>query len=468
MLFFIWNVVFSQDNSITFQINPDQYVASELFNRKIVMLADFGHHSVTSHHSIISVLNEWLNIAKSKKSNSNLTLILEYSSNDVILLTQFIETNDPMVLVEPNVMIENLEDLEFYYSLAKFSKKIDSINNVNLSKIKFDLRGFEEIGKKPPEWFYSLSRKEMELYFVNDRDSITSRGIISYLDSVPSTMALIFYGGAHLINKNVEKRTSVLTKEESKGYYLSHYLKEHFGNDDVLTVNQIYNPAESFPGSFLNTVNDEIFVKSCDIPWKSLNPDYYDSFILRKNINTFHPHPLKNIYCRFMIDIWLDFLEQKNENDSSFVSNFLNSDFSTVYFGRKYKNLLKLKSSYSNIHEVNCEDSLRSSNYAINISEYFYKDSLNFNRRVFLHKLGFILSDLNPQSTFNSLIWWDTIWPKSFRHILFFNSLGTYWIGYPDEKAKARAYLYQFSGQIFDDPIQYFQWYRKEYYGFDY
>ena len=41
--------------------------------------------------------------------------------------------------------------------------------------------------------------------------------------------------------------------------------------------------------------------------------------------------------------------------------------------------------------------------------------------------------------------------------------MGVYWIGYPDEQAKAKSYLKEFSGQNYSDPDQYLKWWRREF-----
>jgi hypothetical protein len=83
-----------------------------------------------------------------------------------------------------------------------------------------------------------------------------------------------------------------------------------------------------------------------------------------------------------------------------------------------------------------------------------------------LHNLGFRLSQLLPPP--DSATWWQKIWPEEIKHVKFINAVGIFWIGYPDEKAAAKKYLMEFSGQDLDEPGEYFKWYRKKYYDYDY
>jgi len=46
--------------------------------------------------------------------------------------------------------------------------------------------------------------------------------------------------------------------------------------------------------------------------------------------------------------------------------------------------------------------------------------------------------------------------------------VGVYWVGYPEEKAKAKQYLVKFSGKELELPAQYLQWLRKNRLGLSY
>ena len=90
------------------------------------------------------------------------------------------------------------------------------------------MKGFEEGGEIVSDKMYRMSQKENELWFVNERDSVSAGGIINYVNSNPIEKILIFYGGAHLINRKISKIPIVwlrtLTPEEGMGYYLAYFL----------------------------------------------------------------------------------------------------------------------------------------------------------------------------------------------------------------------------------------------------
>jgi hypothetical protein len=59
-------------------------------------------------------------------------------------------------------------------------------------------------------------------------------------------------------------------------------------------------------------------------------------------------------------------------------------------------------------------------------------------------------------------------WQLALPRMKFINCIGIYWVGYPDEKVKAKEYLVKFSGEDFAEPEKYLQWYRMKYYGYEY
>src|SRR6266508_1613795 len=82
LFFLLASVVHSQDSNKVYLFNPDYHVAKELSIRRIVMLGDYGHHTPSSLHSLIKVLNAWIEQSKSDNANRHLSLILETDEED--------------------------------------------------------------------------------------------------------------------------------------------------------------------------------------------------------------------------------------------------------------------------------------------------------------------------------------------------------------------------------------------------
>jgi hypothetical protein len=446
---------------------PEYYIANEINNKRIVMLGDFDHNNYASQHTIISVLNVWLNFILKYHSNEYLSLILENSKDDIERINEFIKNNDIKVILDSHINAEYLEDLEFYYDLANFSKRIDSLNNINKYQIFFNIKGFEEIGKEVPLKFYNMNRRELETYYVNIRDSLTANEINKYLNDNPLYKAIIFYGSAHLISKYVNKKTTVLKDDENKGYYLAYFLKRFFGETNVLTVNQLVNPG--YPGTFLDSIKlNDTYIISKNINLPELNPDYYDSFIFKKSYNFISSHPVIYIYNNYVIKRLIEFLKNEDTKINNYSSILLKTNFSKIFFDSFLNNVDDLENWYKAKGSIESFNLINSNEFARCIFNFFYSDTLDLNRRIFLHQLGFILNDLNPKILPDTNLWWNEIWPRSLKHIIFFNSLGTYWFGETNEKEIAKEYLINFSGEKFRDAPLYYKWYRKKYYDYDF
>ncbi len=132
-----------------------------------------------------------------------------------------------------------LENLEYYTNLRKFSLAVDSLNKHREKKISFKMKAFEQVGGINADRVASLSEMEHELWFVNERDSVTAGRVINYIDSNPNEQILIFYGSAHLNDSKFSKRMGgieKLTDEESMGYFLAYYLEQAFGIENVLKI----------------------------------------------------------------------------------------------------------------------------------------------------------------------------------------------------------------------------------------
>jgi len=95
---------------------------------------------------------------------------------------------------------------------------------------------------------------------------------------------------------------------------------------------------------------------------------------------------------------------------------------------------------------------------------YYFEYPDIYSRVSMLFQLGFSpsLYALKPDKN----EWETKIWPESLKDIKFINNLGIYWVGYADEKEKAKQFLIEFSGKDFSEPAEYLQWWRREHKGY--
>ncbi len=88
----------SQEGDSLYYVDPNAFVAREIFNKKIVMLGDGGHHQPAVYHYVFGTLYKWLDMCKNKSEEEKLTLIIENGSVFSNLLGNFINDGDMQAL----------------------------------------------------------------------------------------------------------------------------------------------------------------------------------------------------------------------------------------------------------------------------------------------------------------------------------------------------------------------------------
>ena len=137
----------------------------------------------------------------------------------------------------------------------------------------------------------------------------------------------------------------------------------------------------------------------------------------------------------------------------------------TLYLNDWYttSNFIEMDWLYSNM----LKDQLNSTMNKIPKGSYLDVFKNSFKQWFDHYGIYFEVSD-----TFNEYLenddWRNNFINNWFDQLKFTNSIGIYWLGYPDEKIKAKEYLVQFSGEDFQEPEKYLQWYRMKYFGYEY
>ena len=453
--------------------DPDSVIASEINSDKIVMLGENPHINVILYQSLIDVLNTWAIITKANSTVDNsLTLILEMDSADAHIIDTYIKTGNDSLMKEFITPYSYYETLEFYSKLRGFQTQLDSINNSTKFKIYFNIEGFEEIGRKlnlDTTWLMK-NKRESELYFIKERDSITANNIIKYLYNQPNTKVLMFYGAGHLqyglINKNY---FDDLNEEQTKGYYLSYYLKKKYGEDNVLTVNQFTFEPSDLPNNLLGYYKGKsmLIVPNDVSEWN--RPELYDIFVFK---------PFKVLKIHRFSFVFSNVVLGKLSNAVTTFEIFLPgykasvgywNSLSDIYFitGQKYKNSNELSNWIDKTKKDDRFERLDSKEFELEMYKLYNESLSNPAAKDILYEFGFEEKDLN-QSSIDSIEWNNKVWVNVQPKIKFINAIGVYWIGYTDEKMKAKKYLIEFSGQDYDEPEKYLQWYRKNILGVNY
>ncbi len=456
----------SQEGDSLYYVDPNAFVAREIFNKKIVMLGDGGHHQPAVYHYLLGTLNEWLELCQTKTEEENLTLIIEDEESMSNEINNYIRSGD-MQTVVGKILGFNLEDLEYYSNLRKFSHAIDSLNRHREKKISFKVKAFEQAGSINSDRVISLSQREQQLWFVNERDSVTAEGVINYINANPNERILIFYGSAHLIDRRISKRmggTDKLTPEESQGYFLAYYLIKKFSAENVVKIVPWMGTSYFKKQDFPYPGRKSFIAKSEDL-------GVPDSLVAGSDYiynNHFDYLPLiegGRICSKVMLNKKIELIK--------YVQPFRPSYVADMEYYRSMQNIYYITGSYlrgdtiteqlKNLSDFNTTDFLYSNRF----------DSLLSPLNYMIPQINWFFRDYGVDASKDSIMillnrFKDMSAMFLMHRVKFTNSIGIYWFGYPDEKVKAKEYLVKFSGEDFIEPEKYLQWYRMKYYGYEY
>lgn len=233
-----------------------------LETKKIVMLGDAYHGNLYYFKMVIGVLNAWLDKLENNSINKNiphkLFLFLEIDSISFSNFNQVLEHGISENTLKYSIDMvtkyggwekNSVDIIQFQLMLREILERITEINKTNsINKIELVVHGPEGI---PPFNYSAIIKmgnekyqKEKFIWFAKERDRTSSKNIIKLLDNENEFKALIFYGTAHLIRKQIDKAqwSEIPNQEPINEYYLAHFLDEHFGRDKV----DIYFPYNSF------------------------------------------------------------------------------------------------------------------------------------------------------------------------------------------------------------------------------
>ena len=492
LLSFLSYNTYTQTEDSLYYINIGRMVANKLFEKKIVMFGDYGHNQPAPYSDINSILNNWLSISTNDNKSVNLTYIIEYDNETITGLNQYIASGNINPLLNCVLPDSYLEFLEYSTKLREFSIRIDSINHFRKNKLSFNIKGFEEVGKNNYDKVAKLTEKEWVLWFIKERDSITSTGIIDYMQTNPEEQILIFYGGAHLIKRLWDKsvywgygNNFNFSTYEKHGYFLAHYLVNKFGDDNISMFDFWQNPdiknllKDSQLQNYSSKLENNNFIT------KAINlnlPDSlsYDDYIYIVMNNNYLPLIESNRICSNLI------LEKTIKQINKAKVWFPGYVAANSYFegldnifnltGLLFQNDTLLNEWYNKntfdemdwLYSNKFHDTLLAIiKYKAPKGAYFEVFKYSFNQWFEYYGIYCKLSD-TLKDYFENDDWRNNYLNNLFNQLRFTNSIGIYWLGYPDEKIKAKEYLIQFSGEDFQEPEKYLQWYRKKYFGYDY
>jgi hypothetical protein len=478
----------SFNNDRDYCTNPDSVIAAEIHKGKIVMMGEMPHSSFLLYNAFINVLNNWLKSCENNRSESfTLHLVFEVDSLTAEYINDYVHRENDSLMFYLIAPYAAMEDIEFYTKLRNFNKEVDRLNEGRAGKNSINIIGFEEIGMNT-KWENSLKNQaESERWFVNQRDEYTSSHLINYIRSYGNQsneirshvnrvnynhdQYLLLYGDAHLQNGYVNKNLGfTIPLEESFGYYLAYYLNKEFGEDNVTCFEQgIYNE-KVFENTFLNKYSSkDVLVPSDEFPLKDTDPAPNMFRVIRHFVSPFvryEPHPFNTVFSRYEIERLLDKIELLEKFRTGYKANLFFVKYLQKAFlitGAINENSLELRGWLNENPGFSGLERMDSPEY----SAFIYgvlKEPGNNDRMKLLNELGFSGEDFTFYS--NDSVTWSSNWKEINKKAKFVNCIGMYWIGYPEERSKAKEYLVQFTGEDYSAPEEYLKWYRSKYYGY--
>ena len=176
--------VYPQDDDSLYILNPEEFIAEEMFNKRIVMLGEgIGHHNPFTFFCFLNVLDKWIDKAAVEDTGEvNLVIIFEETDSLSKVVKHYVFTGEIKPLLDLVAPTFYFEDLEFFFELKKIKQRLDSINLQRQHKINIDIKGFEEIGYELNEEYYKMNQREQEIWVTNERDKYAKKLLAVHID----------------------------------------------------------------------------------------------------------------------------------------------------------------------------------------------------------------------------------------------------------------------------------------------
>jgi len=230
-------------------------VIHNLSVKRIVMLPDHYHGHGYYMGKVIDFLKFWIDYLQKDPGNQNnphkLILFLEEGEPSIKAINEFIETGNLKRLIiflftkgHGDPFYPTIDEIKFYQQLKLIYTEVLTLNSRNKT-MKTDLLLYGPESPPPCDKWNSKWTNEQEcqrtvdLWFINDRDRLSSARIKDVMTEHPFHRGLIFYGSAHLNRKLCDKTVlCTIIKTPTYSYFMPHFLDSLIGRDQVVVFRQ--------------------------------------------------------------------------------------------------------------------------------------------------------------------------------------------------------------------------------------
>jgi len=486
ILFVLLQLIFLSSNisaeEKTYNTKPYEFVASEILQNKIVMLGEngaLGHRNLFPYITTINIIDSWNNQLKQNNiHNRTLNLIVEKSPSMVKLIQQYIDKNDLTPFLNRVGNFYSLEDLYYCYKLKELNEKIKE------SKNKLKLVGFETDESYDNEYSYKYSKDETDFFFAKERDSLLFEDINSFVKKNPEDNFLIFYGSAHLVEEYVPK-VNPTEKNDGKGYYLGHYLRNEF-KDKFVTVDQSFLLKEDMnfinktdylkDKNFIVEKSDSIFLGK--VPFTELKSD----FTIIRHDGLVGPHLIRNVFSKNTLERNLTYLIEFEKLSNKYKKNFSlkyseNENILLRWIiqsmklitGKEFNSIEEYKNYLSSTENKFYHNRIWDENFSTELLMQLKNNPQDREYRLTLYNLGTsYLLYLNQNIIPTEEEWKNIIWKEAQPHLNYFDYVGLFWLGTEFEKEKAKEFLTEFTKESYSEAAEYLEWYYKNKYNYNF
>ncbi|MEN6425534.1 MAG: hypothetical protein ABFE13_09235 [Phycisphaerales bacterium] len=452
------------------------HVARQLQEKRVVALADFAHGNAYPYHTLMQVLSNWPDVAA--PTGGQLVLAMEMDAESAEILREYLRTGDIEPVLEYWLPFSSLDQLAFYGDLREFALRVQRVNDrlAEDRKIGFRVLGLETLGM----WALSsmdapdLPGPSQAAEVANERDRRVAAALMAYLKEHPQDKVLLFYGMDHLCIRETRKSWAGRLFGSAQSWQPMGYLVKQELADSFLSIAQNpLPPAAANPaGPSRDLAGHDIFMKSSDIPWKltRVEPADYDAVIFPSSPGIDEAHLLRYMCSRRILEHAIAKLARIGTLTQNAFTAMYRAPSNTVeglrfITGQSFENASQWR-QWAAQNPYDGFARMDSSEFGEAIRRECCQP-MNRQRSAMLASLGLPAAYYGRQKQISPEQWRDA-WPKLSPRVRFLQCLGVYWVGYPQEKQKAREYLIQFSGQDLESPAMYLKWYRKACLGLTY
>ncbi|HEX2961931.1 MAG TPA: hypothetical protein VHO43_09090 [Ignavibacteriales bacterium] len=466
------------------QFDYNGFIMNKLKEHRVVMLADEGHGQPAYLKSTIDFLKYWTcmiennsKLGEELEYPTKLFLVLEADSENVTSIYKYFETGNPYYVLNPAAFMGNqftTAMIEFYFELKGIHNRIETVNKLLPidRKVTFRLFGPEKVIDLS-DW----SVEKRDIYFIRERDEYSSKQVIDLLDCNKDARALIFYGGGHLANYQAKK----LQNYNEMGYFMAYYLTEHFKNEGgIYRIDQVQalnNPwvSNTYKISDKNYILELTALDGSPVPdYLFLQPMEATLFLFNNNTKMKH---MSRVWSDNLIDCFLN-NANKYSNTKSEFNRFVNTEalyYLSIAAGKEPENIdINDSAAVSGaVQKWKAWRTGKKENFAdITYKQGVIKNRINLfaaSKSPFSARYEYELTTMINAKIMNisgalpekSAELYNKFLARYSKPIIINDLINLLWVGTEAERTKAVEYLKKETGQKFEDPEEWTEWWRN-------